>query len=111
MSESRREELIKEIVNKHGSEAEAPAREVAQVYEDEFRNLESQYEDLEQTAVNQNRRAAGSIKSLSVTYLILGLGIGIMAATFAINDLLIAEFVLYLIGAVMSGISLLTASI
>jgi len=107
MSGSAREELIEKVVEKHGRDAEAPAREVAQVYEDELRRVESQYKDLEQAAVNQDLRSANNFKLIVVTYLFLGLSLGILAATFATYDLSIDSFVLYLFGGILSGIGVL----
>jgi hypothetical protein len=107
MSRSTREELIQEVIEKHGRDAEAPAREVAQVYEDELHRVESQYKELERAAINEDRKAANSIKLVALNYIFLGLGLGVMAATFATYELIIAGPILYLIGAIMLGVSLI----
>jgi len=104
MSGSAQEEVIRKVIEKYGRDAEAPAREVAQVYEDEMRRLESQYRELEQAAVDQDRKAANSIKSVAIGYFVIGLGLGTIAATVASQDLFISAIALYLFGAVMCGV-------
>ena len=90
MPQSGREELINQIIRNHGEQAEAPAREVAQAYEDEIRRLENQYQQearqIENTAARRDQQIANDIQTITWIYALGGIGLGLIAAVFAIFE-------------------------
>jgi|AntDeeMinimDraft_6_1070357.scaffolds.fasta_scaffold14353_1 hypothetical protein len=118
MSRSDSENLIQNIVRKHGKGAEAPAREVAQAYEQEIRRMEEQYAEeakqIERDLSNaqaiqarENERTANKLRSGIIGLFFTGFGGGMIVSLWAVfefgfsdTQLLIGGFFLCIMGLV-----------